>query len=96
MDDFESAFGKAGPGYDWHHIVEQSDDNIKDFGATAIHSTWNVVRVPTLVHQEISDYYSMRDPQHPGYTRRSWLQTRSPDEQYDTGIEVLRKFGVLQ
>jgi hypothetical protein len=96
MDEFERALGKAGSGYDWHHIVEQADDNIKEFGATAIHSTWNVIRVPTLIHREISAYYSMKDPAHPGYTRRSWLQTRSPDEQYDAGIEALRKFGVLK
>ena len=34
---FKNANGKAGKGYNWHHIVEQTPSNIKRFGARRIH-----------------------------------------------------------
>ena len=43
----KTGLGSAGEDNVWHHIVEQTEANVERFGAEAIHSTENVVSVPT-------------------------------------------------
>jgi hypothetical protein len=38
--------GKALPGYGWHHIVAQTTENIRRFGAENIHNANNLVLLP--------------------------------------------------
>jgi hypothetical protein len=89
--------GPAGKGYQWHHIVEQTPKNLETFGAEAIHSTDNVVRVPTSVHvgkNSISAFYSSSKQRFTdGRTVREWLSTQSFAAQRRFGIKTLRRFG---
>jgi hypothetical protein len=88
--------GPAGQGYQWHHIVEQTPGNLKRFGPEAIHSTDNVIRVPTSVHVgkgSISADYSSKPAVLNGLTVREWLSTQSFQAQRDYGIRMLKRCG---
>lgn len=96
---FKSAYGKAGGGYNWHHIVEQTPSNIKRFGAKQIHNPNNLVKIPGgkgSIHAKISGYYSSKQPFTHGKTVRQWLSNKSYKEQYDFGMKLLKRFGYKQ
>jgi hypothetical protein len=88
--------GSPGPGYQWHHIVEQTPDNLRAFGPEALHSTSNVVAVPTSVHigkDSISAYYSSKPAFAKGMTVREWLSRQSFQAQRAFGIKTLKRYG---
>jgi hypothetical protein len=93
-------------GYEQHHIVEQTDDNVaKDidqissslekFGRDMIDDPSNIVWVPRLKHELISGYYSSK-PQGSGSTVRASLAQSDFATQRAAGLEALRKYGVLK
>ena len=94
---FKAAQGSAGPGMEWHHIVEQSQINKSGFAAEDIHNTGNMIRIDAGVHRKISGYYqtTVFDFTN-GLTVRDWLAGQSFEFQYQFGIEVLKRFGVLK
>jgi hypothetical protein len=93
---FKRAMGSAGPGKEWHHIVEQTPGNVKRFGAQALHNTENVVPLDKGLHTRISSFYSSirRDITGSPLTVRKWLSTQSYEAQREFGllaIENIRK-----
>jgi RHS repeat-associated protein len=96
FDAFKRAFGSAGNGQAWHHIVEQTPGNVARFGNQMIHNTENLIKLPHgsgTIHNQVSAYYSSIQGFTNGQTVRSWLSTKSFDEQFEFGIDVLKKFG---
>ncbi|WP_394841149.1 hypothetical protein LZC95_29275 [Pendulispora brunnea] len=93
---FKGVVGEAGADSQWHHVVEQTSANVARFGEQSVHNTGNLVRVNTEIHQEISAYYSSKQPFTSGMTVRQYLSGRSFAEQQTFGREVLRMFGVSQ
>jgi hypothetical protein len=91
---FKRAMGPAGDGQHWHHIVEQTPGNVSRFGAQAIHTGQNLVRVAAGVHQKISAYYSSKQAFTDGQTVRQWLSGQSLEQQRAFGQQVMEKFGV--
>lgn len=92
---FKKAYGAAGQGMAWHHIVEQNADNIAKFGAEKIHNTKNLIKLPHgkgSVHAGISGYYSSKMPGQDMIVR-DYVKTLSYAEQYKFGIETLKRFG---
>jgi hypothetical protein len=89
---FKRAMGPAGPGKNWHHVVEQTPANVAKFGPESLHNTQNVIRIETDIHRRISGYYSSKMPG-TNMTIRQWLSTQSFDTQREFGMEVLRNFG---
>jgi hypothetical protein len=83
--------GPAGRNREWHHLVGQTENNVKRFGARSIHSGDNVVPIEDWVHHQISGYYSSKQAFTQGKTVRDWLSAKSFQEQYDFGIDVLDK-----
>ena len=61
------------------------------------HNPANLFRLPHgpgSVHEAISAYYSSKIPGLTGNkTFREWLSTKSFMEQYEYGIEIIKKFG---
>ncbi|MBN8468118.1 hypothetical protein JYJ95_16475 [Corallococcus exiguus] len=91
------ARGPAGPGKQWHHIVEQTDGNVQRFGPQALHNTENVIALDESVHHQISRYYSSKDPFTTGgqMTVRQWLSSQSLQAQRDFGMMILMRYGVV-
>jgi hypothetical protein len=92
---FKRAMGPAGPGKNWHHIVEQTKGNVAKFGPETLHNTQNVVRLDAAIHRQVSAYYSRIDWFTGGQTVRQWLSTQSLEAQKQFGLQVLKDFGGL-
>lgn len=89
---FKRRMGSAGAGRQWHHIVEQSQ--VGRFGPEAIHTTRNIVSLPTEAHRQVNALYSSIRPDITGSTTqtvRQWLSTQSYDEAYQFGQQVIEK-----
>jgi RHS repeat-associated protein len=93
---FKKDYGSAGEGMNWHHIVEQTPSNIAKFGPEKIHNINNLVKIPGgkgSIHAKISAYYSSKQYFTGKMTVRQWLSTKSYSEQYEFGLQTLKKFG---
>ncbi|WP_233587749.1 hypothetical protein [Corallococcus sp. CA049B] len=89
------ARGPAGTGKQWHHIVEQTDGNVRRFGPQALHNTENVIAIDEAAHQRISGYYSSKDFRiSRTQTVRQWLSSQSFQTQWDFGMKTLMRIGV--
>lgn len=88
----KKALGSAGEGKDWHHIVEQS--NVDIFGSETIHNTKNVVALLKDVHYKISGYYSSKQIFTNNMTVREWLRSQTFEDQYQFGLDVLKRFNI--
>lgn len=88
-------FGPAGDGYQYHHIVEESI-NDGAIPASLLQNTNNIIRIPTLLHEEISAVYGRSARTAQDMTLRQWLKGSSYQEQYDYGLYVLRDLGILR
>ena len=91
---FRSAYGSAGLGKDWHHIIEKGQDPDNKRGLN-LHHTKNIVRVPRFIHWTISAHYSEKSPV-PGLTMREWLWTQPLEYQREYGLWILRWYGGVQ
>ena len=88
-----ASFGPAGDGYEYHHIVEQGPESgIPD---SDIQSTGNIVRIPKLLHEEISSEYGQLTSDKTQIVRNS-LRGKSFEEQFQNGLKVMRQVGILQ
>jgi hypothetical protein len=86
---FKSAMGKAGPGKEWHHIVEQTKGNVRRFGGEALHNTENVVALDKMLHDKVSAFYSRNRffiTRSTKLTVRQWLSTQSYEAQREFGL----------
>ena len=96
---FKKAFGSAGKGNAWHHVVEQNPANLSKFSAKRIHSINNLIKLPNgkgTIHARLSGYYSSIQTRLTGSTTmtvRQWLSTKSFDFQYNFGVQKLVDFG---
>ncbi|MCP3169191.1 hypothetical protein LZ199_40480 [Myxococcus sp. QH3KD-4-1] len=88
---FKRAMGPAGPGKEWHHIVEQTDGNVGKFGPKAIHNTENIVALDKDLHSKVSAFYSSKrfDITNTTKTVREWLSTQPFDAQRDFGMRAI-------
>lgn len=92
--DLDKFFGPAPKYFEYHHIVEQNSEG--DIPVTEINSTKNVVVIPKLFHEEVTSEYTKlpKDIAEPVSLRES-LQGKSFDEQWQEGLEALRRVGIL-
>ncbi|RKG87627.1 hypothetical protein D7W82_13125 [Corallococcus sp. CA049B] len=94
---FKKALGPAGPGKEWHHIVEQTPGNVQRFGPQALHNTENVIPLDKRLHTDVSGFFSSvrrAITQSNTQTVRQWLSTQSYEAQREFGliaIENVRK-----
>jgi hypothetical protein len=96
LDDWlEKRFGPAGEGQQYHHIVEQGP-NADSISAIQLQSTENIIRLPTLLHEEVSAVYGKAAPEAPGMTLRQWLREKPYEFQYQYGLKVLRDLAILR
>ncbi len=91
--------GPAPPGYEWHHIIEQSqvrpDLTSSEGQRQWIQHTDNMVLIPTLKHYVITGEMNSEFDD-TGLRLRDFVRPHSPQAQYAIGLELLRRHGVLQ
>lgn len=99
FEDFKEAFGSAGDGQAWHHVVEQTINSGK-FAAELLHNPANLLKLPHgkgTIHAKVSGYYSSKIPGITGdLTVREWVSKKTFKQQFDFGIESIKKAGGSQ
>lgn len=93
---FKKKHGSAGPGKEWHHIVEQSQQKKSGFSKQMINNTDNLIAIDKNVHKKISGYYNSKPEFTNKQTVRNWLAGKSYKEQYLFGLKVINKFGSIE
>jgi hypothetical protein len=88
-------FGPAGDGSQYHHIVTQGGINGDNIPAAQLQNTDNIIILPTLLHEMVSDEY-LRPSRVPNLNLYQWLQTQSYEVQRETGLEILRELNILK
>jgi RHS repeat-associated protein len=97
FDAFKKAMGSAGEGMEWHHIVEQSQIGKSGFAANQVHNVDNLIAIDKATHAKISGYYNSIQTNISGNMRvRDWLAGHSYQFQYQFGIDILKKYGVIK
>jgi hypothetical protein len=93
--DLVKRFGPAGDGYEYHHIVEQGPNEGK-IPSEKLNSTSNIIRIPKLLHEEITSIYSSKNALNTGnLSTREIMRSQSFEQQRELGLEILRRMGVL-
>lgn len=87
-------FGSPGDGYEFHHIVEQSASS--DIPERELQSTKNIIRIPKLLHEEITGQYSRSRYDFDGSSLRNILRDASFDERWSAGIRIMQNIGILK
>ena len=96
LDELQDAVSQPDKrGYDDHHIILRSARG-PDITESRIEGLDNIVRIPRYRHWQINRWYETPNDLYGGLRPREYLQGRSWDEQRRVGIDMLRKFGVLQ
>jgi hypothetical protein len=101
LEELQSAVDEGADGYEIHHIVEVQKNSVSSQAnwlrfRDRINSRENLLRVPYWKHVEISSWYSRANRDFGGLSPRDYLRGKSWEDQYNVGIDVLRKFGVLK
>ena len=84
------------PGYQIHHLVEQTSALQDGYTRSEIDSPNNLVRIPTLKHYEINSWYQTPNANFDGQTPREYLNDKAWYVRRDFGLGALQKFGVLE
>jgi hypothetical protein len=94
-EELAKRYGRAGDGFEYHHIVEQSAEG--DIPMAELQSTRNIVRIPKYLHEEISAEFSKPISSEPGApSLRASLRGKSFEERYEAGLKVMREIGIVQ
>jgi hypothetical protein len=96
LDELQQAVSIPAPGYEIHHIVEQSQAERDGFTRDVIDSPDNLVRIPTMKHQEINSWYQKPNLNFGGKTPRDYLSGRNWEVRRSVGLEALTAAGVLK
>jgi hypothetical protein len=96
LEELQQAVNDPKPGYDIHHIVEQTAAERYGFSRSEIEHPENLVRVPRLQHYQITGWYGAAERAFDGLSPREYLQDKDWDERYRVGLIALKKFGVLK
>jgi hypothetical protein len=84
------------PGYDKHHIAEQTAAERFGFTRSQVNDPENLVRVPRLRHYEITGWYGTRTDEYGGLSPREYLSDKSWEERRRVGLDALVRFKVLK
>lgn len=96
LDELQRNVSTPAPGYDIHHIVEQTQAERAGFSREIIDGPDNLVRIPRLKHQEINGWYQTKNDEFGGLSPREYLNGRNWDVRRSVGLEALRTYGVLK
>jgi hypothetical protein len=86
-------YGPAGAGFEYHHIVRQSAKG--EITLAELNSTRNIIRIPRILHEEISSIYSRRNGD-ANPSRRDAIDDTSFERQFKDGLKILRDLGIIQ
>jgi hypothetical protein len=96
LEELQQGVGKHRPGYDDHHIVEQTWAERFGFARSEIDDPSNLVSIPRLTHYRITGWYGTRNIDFNYLSPREYLRNKSWEERRQIGLGALVMFGVLK
>lgn len=96
LEDLQRGAEVARPGYDRHHVVEQSSAELDGYSRRKIDDPENVVSIPRMKHWEINAWYQTRNSDFGDVSPREYLRGKDWDERRRVGLYALERFGVLK
>jgi hypothetical protein len=96
LEELQQAVQEPKPGYDIHHIVEQTLAERFGFTRSAVNDPENLVRVPRLRHYEITGWYGTESEEFGRVSPREYLSDKSWEERRRVGLDALVRFKVLK
>ena len=96
LDELQRGADTPKPGYDVHHIVEQTPARRDGFSEELINGWKNKVRIPTYRHWQITQWYATPQEKIGNLTPRQYLEGRTWQQRYQYGLKILRQFEVLK
>lgn len=81
----------AGPGREWHHIVEKRLADHGMFPVEIIHSTDNIINLPKDVHRWVSDHMSSKAGEFQDLVRRFGVERLDFGDQYNFGLDLISR-----
>jgi hypothetical protein len=96
LEELQQAVDDPKPGYDVHHIVEQTAAERYGFSQSDIEHPENLVRIPRLQHYQITGWYMQPNDKFDRVSPREYLQDKDWAERYRVGLEALKEFKVLK
>jgi hypothetical protein len=96
LEELQNLANQPKKGYEIHHIAEQTAARREGFPDSQIESGENKVRVPTLKHWEITNWYRTKNKNLSGLTPRQYLIGRDWAERLRIGRQGLIETGVLK
>lgn len=96
LQKLQDEVGNKRPGYDDHHIVEQTWAEYFGFSRSEVDDPSNLVSIPRLKHWQITGWYGTRNENYGSLSPREYLKNKDWDERRRVGLDALRQFGVLE
>lgn len=96
MRQLQNGVGKGRPGYDDHHIIEQTAAERWGLSRSQIDDPSNVVSIPRLKHYQITGWYMKPSVRFGGKSPREYLADKDPEIRRQIGLDALIQFGVLK
>ncbi len=84
------------PGYDRHHLAEQSSAEESGYPRRMIDAPENIVSIPRMKHWEINAWYQTPNEDFGRLTPREYLSGKDWNERQRVGLDALKKHGVLK
>ena len=96
LEDLQARVGLGQPGYDDHHIVEQTWAEYFGFTRSQIDDPSNLASIPRLTHYQITGWYMTPNPDYGGLSPREYLRDKDWETRRQVGLDALKRFKVLQ
>jgi hypothetical protein len=96
LEELQAGVGLKRPGYDDHHVVEQTWAERFGFSRSEIDGPSNIVSIPRLKHYQITGWYGARNADYNWMSPREYLSDKSWEEREKIGRHALILFGVLK
>jgi hypothetical protein len=96
LEELQQDASERKPGYDIHHLVEQTPAAQEGYPRSMIDAPENLVRIPRLKHWELNGWYQTPVEDYDRLTPREYLRGRTWDEKVKAGIRGLMERGLLK
>lgn len=96
LKELQDGVGQGRPGYDDHHIIEQTAAQKWGLTRSEINDKSNVVSIPRLKHYQITGWYQKANPQFGGLSPRQYLSDKGLEERRAVGLRALELYKVLK
>jgi len=96
LEELQAAANNPQPGYNVHHIVEQTAAKNDGFPESQIDDPSNKALVPEIKHWQITGWFGTPNRDYDGVSPRAYLKGKDWDTRVRVGLDGLRKTGVLK